>query len=356
MLTDRLRAQVPHLPATLTLIAANALVFAAMLKAGAGLWHSTNGVPLDWGANFGPATQDGQWWRLGSALFLHFGLLHLSMNMLALWDGGRLVERMYGHWRFLAIYFIAGLAGNLASLAVQGGGAVSAGASGAIFGVYGSLLAYVWCEREHIHRVDFRWLFWGALAFTVLAISLGFIVPGIDNAAHLGGLTTGTLSGLALMPRRGRRLAGAALAAAVAGLLVAMPPPKYRWSEETQARSEIRDFLGTDAAITARWKTLMLEGQRGARSFDQLAGDIDTDVADRYQESFEELSALKLDAAAPSAATLSALRRYAEQRRDASRALAQGLRTRNAEQVRNALQEATRAAAGQTPPIRRPAR
>ena len=186
-LVDQLRAQVPRLPVTFALIAANLLVFAAMLAAGAGLWHSANGVQLAWGANFGPATQDGQWWRLGSALFLHFGLLHLAMNMLALWDGGRLVERMYGHVRFVAIYFVAGLAGNVASLVAQGSGAVSGGASGAIFGVYGALIAYVWAHRGRIHAADFRWLFWGALIFTALAVGFGFVVPGIDKAAHLGG-------------------------------------------------------------------------------------------------------------------------------------------------------------------------
>ena len=343
-LVDQLRAQVPRLPVTFALIAANLLVFAAMLAAGAGLWHSANGVQLAWGANFGPATQDGQWWRLGSALFLHFGLLHLAMNMLALWDGGRLVERMYGHVRFVAIYFVAGLVGNVASLVAQGSGAVSGGASGAIFGVYGALIAYVWAHRGRIHAADFRWLFWGALIFTALAVGFGFVVPGIDNAAHLGGLLTGTLTGAALIPWRHRAAAAAALALTVAGLVLALPAPKYRWSEETQARGEIRQFLGEDAAITARWQTLLKEGERGALSFDQLAGSIETDVAGRYAESFEELSALKLSGAAPSAATIDSLRHYAEQRRDASKALAEGLRARDERQIRKALEQAARAA------------
>ena len=90
-LYDVLRARSSRLPVTWLLLATNALVFILMLNAGAGLWHSQNGVQLAWGANFGPATQDGQWWRLGSALFLHFGLLHIAMNLWALWDGGHLV-------------------------------------------------------------------------------------------------------------------------------------------------------------------------------------------------------------------------------------------------------------------------
>jgi rhomboid protease GluP len=77
-LYDRLHGKAEHVPVTLLLIGANLLVFGLMLGNGAGLWHAQNSIQLAWGANFGPATQDGQWWRLGSALFLHFGLIHLS--------------------------------------------------------------------------------------------------------------------------------------------------------------------------------------------------------------------------------------------------------------------------------------
>jgi len=90
-----------------------------MLAYGAGLWHSPNDIQLAWGASFGPATKDGEWWRLATAMFLHFGLVHLAMNMWALWEGGRLVERLYGSGRFAVAYFISGLAGNLLSLVAQ---------------------------------------------------------------------------------------------------------------------------------------------------------------------------------------------------------------------------------------------
>jgi rhomboid protease GluP len=353
-LIDRLRSDVPRVPVTLAIIAINLIVFAAMLVAGAGLWHSSNGVQLAWGANFGPATQDGEWWRLGSALFLHFGLLHLGMNMWALWDGGHLVERMYGHGRFLLLYFAAGLAGNLASLVTHGDGAVSGGASGAIFGVYGALIVFVWRERDWIHPADFRWLFWGASAFTAVAIAFGFLIPGIDNAAHLGGLLTGVLAGLTLIPQRGSVAAAGALALTVAALVIAIPAPKYRWSEEKQARGEIRDFLGEDQAITARWQTLLQEGQRGKLSFDELAGTIETDVTGRYEASFEDLSSLKLSGAAPSATTVDTLRRYAEKRRDASRALAEGLRARDPQQIKKAMEQASQAAALASPKNKTP--
>lgn len=353
LLIDRLRSRVPRVPVTLALILANLLAFGGTLAAGGGLWHSSNGIQLAWGANFGPATQDGEWWRLATAMFMHFGLLHLGMNMWALWDGGRLVERMFGHLRFLVLYFVAGLSGNLASLVFHGSGAVSGGASGAIFGVYGALLAYAWSERGNMHGADFRWLFWGAIGFTAAAIAFGFLVPGIDNAAHLGGLWSGLLAGAALLRRRARWWAGLALAASVAALVAALPAPAYRWSGERAARSEIDAFLGEDANITARWQTLLDDADRGRLTFDQLAGTIDKDITRRYEASFEELSALELSGAEPSAAAIETLRTYAGQRRDAARELAEGLRTRDAERVRRALERAERAAAearGNAPP------
>lgn len=344
---DRLRQQVSEIRVTKFLIAANLLVFVAMLFSGAGLWHSQNGVQLAWGANFGPATQDGQWWRLGSALFLHFGVLHLGLNMWALWDGGQWVERMFGHARFVAIYLGAGLAGNLASIVFHAGHAVSGGASGAIFGVYGALLAYLWLHRREIHRREFRWLFGAVLVFSALTIAFGLAVPGIDNAAHMGGLAAGLLLGLALVPRPGgaarRAAAVVLLAGAVAGLLAALPRPEYRWQDEQAARREIGDFLREDAAIIANWNRLLAAGERNGLSFDELANRIERDVSARYQRSFEELSALPGDPALPSAPAIEQFREYAERQRDASREMAEGLRERDPRKIGEALREAREA-------------
>jgi rhomboid protease GluP len=351
-LLDHLRAQRPHTRVTQLLIAANLLIFVAMLFHGAGLWHSPNTVQLAWGANFGPATKDGEWWRLASALFLHFGLIHLAMNMLALWEGGMFVERMYGPARFAAIYAASGLSGNLLSLAVQGDHAVAGGASGAIFGLYGALLIYLWRLRRQLDATEFRWLFWGAAAFSAITICFGMLIPGIDNAAHIGGFFGGCLMGVVLLsspvpaitaPIYSRITAGIVLGLGLALLVRAIPVPAYRWSEEMQARNGISRFLGEDQQISARWQRILTQGRADGVSFEQLAGEVDTQVAEKYQQTFEELASLKLDPSAPSAQSLATLQRYAALRREASRHLSEGLRRHDRKRIQDALDMARQA-------------
>ena len=353
LVLDPLRGRRAWISVTAFLIASNLLVAGAMLIAGAGLWHSSSAVQMAWGANFGPATKDGEWWRLGTALFLHFGALHLAMNMLALWDGGRLVERIFGPIRFAVIYFSSGLAGNLLSLIAQGDRAISGGASGAIFGVYGAFLVFLLHERRHLHPGDFKWMFWGAAAFSGITLMLGFLIPGIDNAAHVGGFVTGSTAGFVLLKpfaindpslRRTQRLLAGAFGLAIAALVARIPDPAYRWSEEQAARGQIRQFIGEDARINARLGKILEEGRTGGASFDQLAGRIETEVTESYEQSFEHLSALRLDPGLPSAAILDQLRGYAEARRDASHALAEGVRKNDPQQIRDALSSAREAA------------
>lgn len=329
-LFDRLLAARPHIPVTILLISANILVFLAMLWQGAGLWHTSNGLQLAWGANFGPATKDGEWWRLGSAMFLHFGLLHLGLNSLSLSDGGRLVERMYGPLRFLALYFTAGLAGNLLSLYAQGEQAVSGGASGAIFGVYGALLSHLWLHRHEELGQEYKRLFRIAVLFCALAIFLGLQIRGIDNFAHIGGFVSGILAGLLLAPwpglRPSRLLAGGTLLLSSIWLLVHMPEPRYRWSDELRAREEISSFLHTETQIHNQWQQIQRLARQGGMSFEELAGQIETQIAQPYADSFAQLARLQLDPDAPSAATLSSLQAYAGQRLYASRSLVEELR------------------------------
>lgn len=333
---DFIRRRQRRVPATCVLMTINLAVFLAMIGFGAGLWHAPNGVQLAWGANFGPATQDGQWWRLGTAMFIHFGILHLAMNMWALWDVGNFVERIYGSGRFVALYAASGLVGNVVSLAVQGNRAVSGGASGAIFGLYGALLIALWHERHFLHPREFAWLFWGAAGFSVAVVCLGFMVPGIDNAAHIGGLATGALLGIAFYrPVRAakstglltRMAAAGATAAAVIHFIANLPAPRYLWSEETAARQEIDQFLRQEASIGEAWTALVARGNQRELSFAELATRLDADIATRYERSFDALSRLPVNPELPSSATILLLRGYADIRREESHALAEGLRS-----------------------------
>lgn len=339
-------------PVTVTLVVANGLIFAAMLMNGAGLWHAPNHVQLAWGAGFGPATKDGEWWRLGTAMFLHFGIVHLAMNLWALWDGGRLVERLYGSGRFIAVFLGSGLTGNLLSLMVQGDRAVSGGASGAIFGVYGALLIWLWRARHRVHPTDFRWLFGGAAVFSAATIGLGLFIQGIDNAAHIGGLISGALVGVVLARPMSehsvaggyvRGVAAAAYLSAVGVLILNIPAPSYRWQEELQARTGVRDFLAADERISQRWQAILSPENRKDASFEQLASRIESDIALEYQQSFEQLSALNLDPAAPSAVPVEVLKKYAQLRSEAAHELAEGLRTKDRKRIEKALDMARQA-------------
>ena len=111
----------------------------------------------------------------------------------------------------------------------------------------------------------------------------------------------------------------------------------WRWGEEELARKEVSEFLRDDAAIRQDWQKILNDSKRGGVSFDELAGRIDTTIGDRYEESFEHLSLFPINPALPSAKTLEMLRDYAELRRDASRSLAEGLRSKDSAKIREAI-------------------
>jgi rhomboid protease GluP len=151
---------------------------------------------IQYGAKFNPLIQKGEWWRLITPMFLHIGLLHLLMNSLALYYFGSIVERIFGNSRFLMIYIISGIFGTVASFALSP--SLSAGASGAIFGCFGALL-YFGVRRPSLF---FRTM--GANLLTLLGINLliGFIIPAVDNAGHIGGLIGGFLAaGIVHLPK-----------------------------------------------------------------------------------------------------------------------------------------------------------
>ncbi|MDL4841545.1 rhomboid family intramembrane serine protease [Aquibacillus rhizosphaerae] len=154
-------------------------------------------VLVNYGAKYNPAIIDGEWWRIISSMFLHIGSLHLFMNMLALFYVGTAVERMYGSTRYSIIYFLAGIVGGLSSFAFSP--QIAAGASGALFGLFGALLFF----GINYKRVFFQTMGWNVIFVIILNILCGLLVPSIDNSAHMGGLLGGFIaSSIVFFPKK----------------------------------------------------------------------------------------------------------------------------------------------------------
>ncbi len=189
---------------TFILLGINIAVFVAMTLFGVVNGLGLNGsqdtrVLLIFGAMQNQLIAQGEYHRLLVSMFLHIGLIHLLFNSYALYAVGQDVERLYGSGRFLVIYFLSGLGGSLASF-VLGAGGISAGASGAIFGLFGASIAYFYLHREAFGprgQAQLRSL----LMLAGVNLVLGFTVPGINNLAHLGGLVFGLALGWLLAPK-----------------------------------------------------------------------------------------------------------------------------------------------------------
>ncbi len=169
---------------------------------------------IQFGAKFNPYIYEGEWWRFVTPIVLHIGFFHLLMNSFALYYIGPAVERAYGSGRFLFIYILAGISGSIASFAFSP--FVSAGASGAIFGCFGALL-YI---GIHNRKAFLRTM--GSNLFIIIGINLalGFVIPNIDNAGHIGGLIGGFLAALIVqIPQKKQRLLSIAGVIVTLGLL-----------------------------------------------------------------------------------------------------------------------------------------
>ncbi len=139
-------------------------------------------------SSYGPFVKMGEYYRLLTAAFLHANIAHLIFNMYALWIIGMQLESFIGRWRYLVVYLFSAMTGSLLSVIVTPD-AVSVGASGAIFGLLGALLYFGYHYRVYLGTVIKSQI----IPLIVINLFLGFMVPGIDNAAHIGGLIGGAL-------------------------------------------------------------------------------------------------------------------------------------------------------------------
>ncbi|HYM12805.1 MAG TPA: rhomboid family intramembrane serine protease [Bryobacterales bacterium] len=215
---------------TLIILLINFALFAAtvllsMQKEGAGLGSVNGEVLYYFGAKESRSILlGGQWWRLVTAGFLHGGLFHILMNSWALYDLGGQTEEAFGTARFLAIYFVSSVAGFLVSSFWSR--ALSIGASAAIFGLIGAMIAFGYRNRASamghmVKSVYARWAVYGLL-FS--------LIPGIDMAAHVGGLASGFVAGyVADAGRRNEAIEWLWKAAAAAALVLTAVSFAFMW-------------------------------------------------------------------------------------------------------------------------------
>jgi len=205
---------------TYALIAINVLVYIGTSSSGSALGGSQSGNVYTDFALDGPDVAAGDWWRLVTSGFLHYGILHIALNMYILWWLGRELEPSLGHVRFAAIYFASMLCGSFGALVVTPD-ALTAGASGAIFGLFGAAFMIgrargidVWAN--------------GIGPLIIFNLVFSFVVGGVSIGGHIGGLIGGAIAGFVMeffAQRRASTLPGITAcvvlgAAAIAGSIV----------------------------------------------------------------------------------------------------------------------------------------
>jgi rhomboid protease GluP len=184
-------------PITTTLVAMNVAVFVVMALTGVSLTDPTSAQLLKWGANFGPLSLGAEPWRMLASNYIHVGIVHILLNMWCLWSLGFLAERIFDPWTYVLVYTSCGVAGSLASLWWHPAG-VGAGASGAIFGLAGALIAALYLGHLPISKQAIQGTLKSLLTFAGYNLFFGAVARGIDNSAHIGGLLAGLALGAVL--------------------------------------------------------------------------------------------------------------------------------------------------------------
>ena len=184
-------------PITTTLVGMNVAVYVAMALTGVSPLAPTIPQLLKWGANWGPLSLGAEPWRILASNYVHAGIIHIALNMWCLWNLGFLAERVFDPWMYVLTYTFCGLAGSLASLWWHPI-AVGVGASGAIFGLAGALIAALYLGHLPISKQAIQGTLKSLLIFAGYNLFFGATIPGIDNSAHIGGLLTGLALGAVL--------------------------------------------------------------------------------------------------------------------------------------------------------------
>jgi rhomboid protease GluP len=321
------QARKPYTSATNIIIALNVAVFLAMVGfLGAQFFDVTDMAPyIRFGANNGAATTDGEWWRLLTSMFIHFGFMHLALNMWALYQSGHLVERLQGRALYWLTYLGSGLGSGFASLAWNGDKIWSAGASGAIFGVYGALFGYMLREKQSLPNAVFRPMMRSTLLFVGYNLVFGMMNSGIDNAAHVGGILTGFALGWLTAPPldlaersrvMGNRItiaAGAILVIVVTGVATT-PRFDYSVSETLAFQQATADFPPKETELIGQLQVGLDHWFGTKKNGDELSQLVDGKLVPLYTDFKVKIDALPLSEGRRTDRRRKALDRYIELR------------------------------------------
>ena len=317
-------------------IALNVIVFVAMGIAGVGWFEPDTGRMVSWGADFWPMTTTGEWWRLVTSSFLHFGIIHLALNMWALASVGILAERLYGNRFFIGIYLFSVITSGLASIWLNHGD-VTAGASGPIFGVYGAMLAYLVFQPSSFPKGTAQMLLRSSLAFVAYNMIYGFSHSGISNSAHLGGLVGGFLLGLILSrPLDLQRRAGQAMPRFVLGglasiLVISMgvyylPKCDLDMNAERAFDAARKSFGTEEENVNKAFSGLLDQAHKGVLSDADMALRLESQVIPVWDKIENQISAINVSKDSASKSLHDMLVEFSHTRRDSYIALRDGLR------------------------------
>jgi rhomboid protease GluP len=187
------------MPVTSAIIGANVAVFVGMALSGASPVSPQTSDLVRWGANTGLQTLVSQPWRMWTSNYVHIGIVHIALNMWCLWSLGVLAERVFDRWTYFLTYTFCGIAGSLASLGLHPT-RFGAGASGAIFGMAGALIAALYLGHLPVPPRALKSTLKSLILFAAYNLFFGAVVPAIDNSAHIGGLVCGLILGAVLAP------------------------------------------------------------------------------------------------------------------------------------------------------------
>lgn len=284
---NQLLRETPNTPVTFGLVAINVLLFVLMSIVCMNLLSPPTETLVQFGADYGPLTLTTEPWRLITAMFVHIGIIHIAFNMYALWNIGPFAEKLLGSLGMLIAYFATGVVGSVASLMFNPL-VPSAGASGAIFGIFGVVFGVLIGGRKLLPQELSKRLLPQMGYILVANLVLGFSVSTIDNAAHIGGLVFGCIIGFAvgIFVRRPKiqRLAVVSLIAIVG---LAGSGGAYAYLAQTSPAG----YVGRAIIATERFDRSNAQFEIDQITADQFREEIEAELLPQWQALGDELDA-----------------------------------------------------------------